>query len=304
MQTPLRVCEYLFLCTSTASNLIRAYEIAPLCGLTYLLFILVYLIGWLNLRPSRRVVMYSSPLSVFNVFIFVTFQLSKISAAQSPSKTVSGEVLNEPAITSYRPSFTVPSDADNGAPVLPNIKDPEAVDAQSVCPGYVGSSVVRSASGLTATLTLAGKACNVYGTDIETLNLTVEFQSADRLAVKISPAVIDSSNASQYIIPDYIVQQPTTDVDADATSLTSDLEFFWSNVPTFSLSVLRVSTGDVLFSTEGTKLVFENQFVEFISALPENFNLYGLGESIHSLRLGNNFTKTIYAADIGDVIDS
>ncbi|KAL9110505.1 MAG: hypothetical protein Q9187_008041, partial [Circinaria calcarea] len=52
-----------------------------------------------------------------------------------------------------------------------------------------------------------------------------------------------------------------------------------------------------------TKLVFENQFIEFASALPENYNLYGLGETIHGLRLGNNFTKTIWAADIGDPVD-
>lgn len=93
----------------------------------------------------------------------------------------------------------------------------------------------RTNSGLTATLKLVGTACNLYGTDIETLNLTVEYQSADRLAVKISPAVIDSSNASQYIIPDNIVQRPTADSDVDASSLTSDLEFVWINKPTFHL---------------------------------------------------------------------
>ena len=115
--------------------------------------------------------------------------------------------------------------------------------------------------------------------------------------------MIDRTNISQYILSDDLVHQPTRDSDADTTSLTSDLTFVWSNEPSFSFSVLRVSTGDTLFSTEGTKLVFENQFVEFASPLPENYNLYGLGESIHGLRLGNNFTKTIYAADVGDTID-
>ena len=49
--------------------------------------------------------------------------------------------------------------------------------------------------------------------------------------------------------------------------------------------------------------MYENQFIEFVSSLPENYNLYGLGERIHGLRLGNNFTATIYAADAGDPID-
>ena len=302
MDALLRIFEYVFLCSSTASNFLRAFEIAPLGSALYTLFVFLYLLGWLRLRPARGSIMFTSPLSIFNVFIFVTLQLSKLSAAQNPSNTLSGGASNGVA-TAYRPMFTVPSDADNGAPLLPNINDPEAVNAQRVCPGYSGSNVIRTSSGLTATLALAGKPCNVYGTDIETLNLTVGYQSADRLSVKIFPAILDSSNATQYHIPDYIVQQPIVDADASANSLKGDLDFVWSNKPTFSFKVLRISTGDVLFSTEGTKIVFENQFVEFISDLPENYNLYGLGETIHGLRLGNNFTKTTYAADVGDPID-
>ena len=37
--------------------------------------------------------------------------------------------------------------------------------------------------------------------------------------------------------------------------------------------------------------------------MPEDYNLYGLGETIHDFRLSNNFTKTMYAADVGDTID-
>lgn len=303
----LRLCEYLFLFCSTISNSIRLYKIDPTFGLIYTLFIVSYLLSWLKLRPARGpalgIIMYSSPLFVYNAFIFYTLLLSRISNAQSVSATTYGALAGDVTTASAKPVFTVPPDAQSGASILPNIKDPKAVDAQSVCPGYSASNVVRTSSGLAATLKLAGTACNVYGTDIETLNLTVEYQAADRLAVKISPAVIDSSNSSQYIIPDNIVQRPTIDPDADASSLTSDLEFVWSNEPTFSFSVLRVSTGDRLFSTENSTLIFENQFVEIVSTLPENYNLYGLGESIHSLRLGNNFTKTIYAVDVGDVID-
>lgn len=311
MDTLLRVFERVFLCTSSVSNLIRASEIAPIFGLLYIVFLLSYLVGWMRLSPVRGAIMFTSPLSIFNVFIFVTLQLGKLSIAQVSSKSTSTSTSTSTAgdgasaiATSFKPVFTVPTDADNGASLLPNILDPEAVDAQSVCPGYKGSNVVTTAIGLTATLTLAGKACNVYGTDLETLNLIVEYQSEDRLAVKISPAVVDSSNATQYILPEYIVQQPKADADAAVARLTSDLDFIWSNVPTFSFSVVRKSTADVIFSTAGTKIVFENQFVEFVTTVPENYNLYGLGESIHGLRLGNNFTKTFWAADVGDVIDA
>jgi len=45
------------------------------------------------------------------------------------------------------------------------------------CPGYKASGVETTGNGLTATLTLAGTACNVYGSDLEELTLTVEYQS-------------------------------------------------------------------------------------------------------------------------------
>ena len=205
--------------------------------------------------------------------------------------------------SSFRTLFTVPPSASVGVTLIPNILDPKAVDAQSVCPGYLASNVVRTQYGLTATLALSGKACNLYGTDIEVLNLTVQYQSADRLSVRVVPAIIDASNASHYILPTNLIYQPTIDADANSTILENDLQFVYSNEPTFSFSVYRRSTGDTLFSTAGTKLVFENQFVEFASTLPENYNLYGLGETIHGLRLGNNFTKTMYDADVGNPVD-
>ncbi|KUJ07646.1 glycoside hydrolase family 31 protein [Mollisia scopiformis] len=206
------------------------------------------------------------------------------------------------ATTSYRAIFTVPAAADASVPLIPNIYDSEAVNAQDVCPGYLASNVVRTMYGLTASLNLAGPACNTYGTDIENLNLTVEYQSDDRLHVEIVPTYVGDSNSSWYILPDVLVQKPTIDADAN-TTLDSDLNFVWSNDPTFSFQIIRQSTGDVLFDTTGTKLVYENQFIEFASALPENYNLYGLGEVIHGLRMGNNFTRTFWAADVGDPID-
>ena len=207
-------------------------------------------------------------------------------------------------LTTYAPQFTVPAEADYGAPLIPNIIDPQAKDAQTVCPGYKASDVVKGDLGFAATLSLAGDPCNVYGTDITKLNLTVEYQSDDRLSVRIIPAVVDSTNVSHYILDPNLVPQPKADADASSTIGASDLSFTWSNDPTFSFTVFRVSTGDALFSTSGTKLVYENQFIEFVSALPENYNLYGLGETIHQFRLGTNFTRTFYAADVGDVIDA
>lgn len=96
------------------------------------------------------------------------------------------------ASTSSAAQFTVPASADVGANLIANIKDPDAVDAQSVCPGYTASNVVRNQLGFSATLSLAGAPCNVYGTDIDELSLTVEYQSAHRLSVSIVPSRVVS----------------------------------------------------------------------------------------------------------------
>lgn len=52
-----------------------------------------------------------------------------------------------------------------------------AVFGQESCPGYSASNVQQSGRSLTADLTLAGEACNSYGTDLPNLTLTVEYQS-------------------------------------------------------------------------------------------------------------------------------
>ena len=46
------------------------------------------------------------------------------------------------------------------------------------CPGYEASNVEKTDSTITADLTLAGDACNVYSPDIKDLKLVVEYQSS------------------------------------------------------------------------------------------------------------------------------
>jgi alpha-glucosidase len=101
-------------------------------------------------------------------------------------------------VVTYKPQFTVPAAADNGATLIPNIQDPEAVDAQGVCPGYTASDVVRNVNGFSATLNLAGSPCNLYGTDVDTLSLAVQFQNQDRLSVNIQPTNLVSPLSTIY----------------------------------------------------------------------------------------------------------
>lgn len=151
----------------------------------------------------------------------------------------------------------------NALPSLtPTIYDESAPDSQA-CPGYKASNVAENDHGFTADLTIAGDHCQAYGNDIEDLTLEVAYQAKERLNVRIYPKNIAPANSSQYILPAHLVDQPDWDTKTSAKS--SDLAFEWSNDPTFQFKVLRVSTGEELFSTYGHVIVYEDQFLELVT---------------------------------------
>lgn len=65
--------------------------------------------------------------------------------------------------------------AASAAALIP--RDYPTGDALAACPGYTASNVKSTALGLTADLTLAGEACNVYGTDLKDLVLDVSYDT-------------------------------------------------------------------------------------------------------------------------------
>lgn len=64
----------------------------------------------------------------------------------------------------------------------------QSVDA---CPGYTASNVQTTGSQITgADLTLAGTACNTYGTDLTDLKLLVEYQTREHQSCTLYVAKI------------------------------------------------------------------------------------------------------------------
>jgi hypothetical protein len=51
------------------------------------------------------------------------------------------------------------------------------------CPGYTLTSVAQMGNSITANLQLAGQACNMYGTDLGSLQLLVEYQTGENRAM-------------------------------------------------------------------------------------------------------------------------
>jgi alpha-glucosidase (family GH31 glycosyl hydrolase) len=50
-------------------------------------------------------------------------------------------------------------------------------------------------------------------------------------------------------------------------------------------------------------LVFEDQFIEIVTNMVNDYNVYGLAENIRNFRLGNNYTQTLFNADSADSLD-
>lgn len=101
--------EIFFLFSSSLSIFGRAFAFAPPLAYIYLLLILTYAIGCFKLRPPNPFIMFRSPLSLVNLFIFCTLQLSRFANAQHVTSTTTPDVRT---LTTYRPIFTVPSPAD------------------------------------------------------------------------------------------------------------------------------------------------------------------------------------------------
>ncbi len=72
------------------------------------------------------------------------------------------------------------------------------------CPGYTASNVSRSSSSLTADLTLAGAACNIYGQDLQNLKFLAEWQTG-KASVRIIPHLMGSPRSFLASLVEYSV---------------------------------------------------------------------------------------------------
>jgi alpha-glucosidase len=102
-----------------------------------------------------------------------------------------------------------------------------------------------------------------------------ESSADDRLHVKIYDAGLNVFQVQEEVLP-----RPTNDKTASSGAA---VRFDVSAEP-FAFKVTRNSNGEVLFDTEGTPLIFEKQYVRLRTNLPQNPNLYGLGEHSDSFR--------------------
>ena len=112
-------------------------------------------------------------------------------------------------------------------------------------------------------------------------------QSDDRLHVMIYDA-----DEEVYQVPEKVL--PRCGLEGSLVK-ESILRFDYEPEP-FSFKILR--DDQVLFDTSDTNLVFESQYLSLRTWLPDNPNLYGLGEHTDSLRMPTtNYTRTLWNRD-------
>ena len=125
------------------------------------------------------------------------------------------------------------------------------------------------------------------------MDILLTARAAQRLHVQIY------DTAEQvYQVPDSVVPRPnSSDIAADD----SELCFSYVANP-FSFAVARKSSGETVFNTSGTALVFESQYLRLRTQLPESPHLYGLGETTDPFQLNTtNYTRTLWSRDAYEV---
>lgn len=95
-----------------------------------------------------------------------------------------------------------------------------------------------------------------------------------------------------YQIPESVLPRPQRE---HGIAKKSALQFDYKEEP-FSFTVSR--DGEVLFDTSASELVFQSQHLKMRTWLPEDPNLYGLGEHTDPMRLETkNYTRTLWSRD-------
>ncbi|KAM0032488.1 putative alpha-glucosidase [Helianthus debilis subsp. tardiflorus] len=133
------------------------------------------------------------------------------------------------------------------------------------------------------------------------------FETGDRLRIRITDA-----NHQRWEIPTDVLprqSQPytlpqqshnTTPANLFLSDPNSDLILTLHSTTQFGFTVARRSTGDILFDTSNTVLVFKDQYLELTSSLPPHrSSIYGIGERTRrSFKLTHNQTLTVWNLDM------
>ena len=96
-----------------------------------------------------------------------------------------------------------------------------------------------------------------------------------------------------YQVPESVFPRPESTSSASNSNLVFDIV-----EEPFSFSISRAGSEEVLFDTSAASLIFESQYLRVRTSLPDDPNLYGLGEHSDPFRLKTtNYIRTMWNQD-------
>ncbi|KAG0253564.1 hypothetical protein BG011_006309 [Mortierella polycephala] len=173
-----------------------------------------------------------------------------------------------------------------------NLNAPFCFLKQYSCEGYEVKAAQESAQGLTIDLELAGQGCARFGQDIPRLTVNVDFETESRIRVKIV-----NKDLKRYEIPEEAL--PSTESTKRRVEKRGYV-FKYVESP-FTFSITRVANDEVVFDSAVAgmdSLIYEDEYLEISSVLPDDANIYGLGEVVTTFRRDPRGTRqTMWARD-------
>ncbi|KAI8081129.1 alpha glucosidase [Thamnidium elegans] len=164
----------------------------------------------------------------------------------------------------------------------------------SSAPGYkVNGKTSKTKSGIQIPLILnsGDEGVDMFGKTVNELLVDVEYETEDRLHVKISDKA-----GKQPLVPDSPLgfERPKLSSYAKYTNY----DFLYTAKP-FGFKVVRKSDKIAIFDTATLPIVFEDQYLEISTKVPSDANIYGFGEVTAPFKRTTNVT-TIFARDNAD----
>lgn len=105
---------------------------------------------------------------------------------------------------------------------------------------------------------------------------------------------ITDPSTSRYEVPESVLPRPKN---KRVNARNAQIQFKYVASP-FSFTITRRSSGEVLFDTKNNPLVFEPQYWNLKTNLPDKPHIYGLGEHTDTFHLPtSNFTRTLWSRD-------
>eukprot|EP00877_Chromochloris_zofingiensis_P000332 jgi/Chrzof1/1029/Cz01g37200.t1 len=133
------------------------------------------------------------------------------------------------------------------------------------------------------------------GQDFSKLTVAVEYQTPQRLHVKITPVGVQ-----RWEVPENLIPRPTYTPMGEHQALYHVIQP--AKNAHYHLTVTRRKDSRTIFNTTGFSLVFKEQYLELTTSITKTASLYGLGETIlsdGSLKLPRNGrTITLWNYDI------